>query len=212
MPSRLSPHLRECADHGELGMHPACPICRDERLAGPLPSTSAVPRRAGAYLAARAPRRRTRERHGPTAPPRFGRLPDLDLAADLCRLFHHANRSARKVHVAPSEPEASPSRSPPNAQSSTSARYRSSMFGDPADVLGFEDPRVAVLGTRELDARPGSIASGHRRRPARTPARGPDAPPRASRVRRRARRGRRPTPHHRRPEVAELHAPEVGTT
>ncbi len=54
MPSRLSLHLRECADHGELGMHPGCPICRDERVAGSLPSTSVVPRRAGAYLAAGA--------------------------------------------------------------------------------------------------------------------------------------------------------------
>ena len=35
-------------------MHPGCPICRDERVAGSLPSTSVVPRRAGAYLAAGA--------------------------------------------------------------------------------------------------------------------------------------------------------------
>jgi hypothetical protein len=53
MPS-LSAHLREPGDHGRLRFHPICPLCRDQRLAGALPSDGIVSRRAQALVAAGA--------------------------------------------------------------------------------------------------------------------------------------------------------------
>jgi hypothetical protein len=48
----LTSHLREPGDHGRLAFHPECPVCRDERLAGVLPSDAFVGRRTQAMLAA----------------------------------------------------------------------------------------------------------------------------------------------------------------
>src|SRR3954453_14913822 len=48
----LSAHLRESGDHGQLGFHPACPVCCEERLAGSLPGDVIVGRRAQALVAA----------------------------------------------------------------------------------------------------------------------------------------------------------------
>lgn len=50
--SSLSAHLREAGDHGRLAFHPECPICRDERLAGALPTDAIVSRRTQALFAA----------------------------------------------------------------------------------------------------------------------------------------------------------------
>jgi LysM domain len=47
----LTAHLLEGGDHGRLGFHPSCPVCRRERLFGPLPSEPVVSRRAQALLA-----------------------------------------------------------------------------------------------------------------------------------------------------------------
>jgi hypothetical protein len=51
MPS-LTEHLRRPVDHGRLPFHPECPVCREERLAGTLPSDALVTRRTPALLAA----------------------------------------------------------------------------------------------------------------------------------------------------------------
>jgi hypothetical protein len=48
----LSAHLRETEDHGRLRFHPECPICRDERLSGHLPTAGVVPARTRALVAA----------------------------------------------------------------------------------------------------------------------------------------------------------------
>ena len=50
----LGAHIRRTDGHGDLGFHPACPICRDERLAGSFPPTSLSVRRVQAGLAAGA--------------------------------------------------------------------------------------------------------------------------------------------------------------
>jgi outer membrane biosynthesis protein TonB len=47
----LSEHLVEAGDHGRLGFHPSCPVCRRDRLFGTLSSEPVVPRRAQALLA-----------------------------------------------------------------------------------------------------------------------------------------------------------------
>jgi hypothetical protein len=48
----LTEHLRRPDDHGRLAFHPDCPLCREERLAGPLPPEAVVGRRTQAVLAA----------------------------------------------------------------------------------------------------------------------------------------------------------------
>ena len=48
----LSAHLREPGDHGALAFHPACPVCREERLAGTLRADALVGRRGQALFAA----------------------------------------------------------------------------------------------------------------------------------------------------------------
>jgi LysM repeat protein len=48
----LTAHLRAGAEHGRLGFHPACPRCRDERLAGNIDSEPIVSRRTQAVVAA----------------------------------------------------------------------------------------------------------------------------------------------------------------
>lgn len=47
----LTAHLLESGDHGRLGFHPRCPVCRDERLFGRLPADAVVSLRARAALA-----------------------------------------------------------------------------------------------------------------------------------------------------------------
>jgi hypothetical protein len=47
----LTAHLLEPGDHGRLGFHPRCPVCRQERLFGALSSEPVVSRRAQAVLA-----------------------------------------------------------------------------------------------------------------------------------------------------------------
>jgi hypothetical protein len=47
----LREHLREPGDHGRLGFHAECPVCRDSRLAGPLPADVIVSRRVQALAA-----------------------------------------------------------------------------------------------------------------------------------------------------------------
>jgi hypothetical protein len=47
----LNRHLLEPGDHGRLGFHPACPVCRQERLLGALPPEQLFSRRARAVLA-----------------------------------------------------------------------------------------------------------------------------------------------------------------
>jgi hypothetical protein len=47
----LTAHLLETGDHGRLGFHPSCPVCRQERLFGPLSSGPVVSRRTQAALA-----------------------------------------------------------------------------------------------------------------------------------------------------------------
>jgi hypothetical protein len=47
----LTAHLVETGDHGRLGFHPNCPVCRRERLFGALSSETVVSRRAQAALA-----------------------------------------------------------------------------------------------------------------------------------------------------------------
>jgi LysM repeat protein len=47
----LSAHLVEPGDHGRLGFHAGCPVCRRERLLGSLSSEPVVSRRAQAALA-----------------------------------------------------------------------------------------------------------------------------------------------------------------
>jgi nucleoid-associated protein YgaU len=48
----LSAHLRQTEGHTRLPFHPACPICRRERLAGDLPSDALVSPRTQAAIAA----------------------------------------------------------------------------------------------------------------------------------------------------------------
>ena len=48
----LTAHLRRPSDHGRLPFHPECPLCRSERLSGPLPADAVVGRRTQALLAA----------------------------------------------------------------------------------------------------------------------------------------------------------------
>ena len=50
--SSLSVHQREPEDHARLPFHPHCPMCRDERLAGVLPSAALVSRQTQAAIAA----------------------------------------------------------------------------------------------------------------------------------------------------------------
>jgi hypothetical protein len=47
----LTAHLLEEGDHGRLGFHPRCPVCRGERLFGSLPTEPVVSRRLKAALA-----------------------------------------------------------------------------------------------------------------------------------------------------------------
>ena len=47
----LTAHLVESGDHGRLGFHASCPVCRQERLFGSLPSEAIISRRAQAALA-----------------------------------------------------------------------------------------------------------------------------------------------------------------
>jgi hypothetical protein len=47
----LNRHLLEPGDHGRLGFHPACPVCRQERLLGALPREPLFSHRARAVLA-----------------------------------------------------------------------------------------------------------------------------------------------------------------
>jgi hypothetical protein len=47
----LTAHLLEAGDHGWLGFHPSCPVCRRERLFGSLSSEPVVSRRVQAALA-----------------------------------------------------------------------------------------------------------------------------------------------------------------
>lgn len=47
----LTAHLLEPGDHGRLGFHPRCPVCRKERLFGSLSSEPLVARRVQAALA-----------------------------------------------------------------------------------------------------------------------------------------------------------------
>jgi LysM domain len=47
----LTAHLLEPGDHGRLGFHPRCPVCRKERLLGSLSSEPLVSRRVPAALA-----------------------------------------------------------------------------------------------------------------------------------------------------------------
>ena len=48
----LSDHLRRAGDHGALPFHPDCPLCRAERLGGPLPADALVPGRTRAGILA----------------------------------------------------------------------------------------------------------------------------------------------------------------
>ena len=48
----LTAHLRQPGDHGRLGFHPECPVCRRERLAGRLAADAIVGRGAQAMFAA----------------------------------------------------------------------------------------------------------------------------------------------------------------
>jgi hypothetical protein len=48
----LTAHLRQPGDHGRLGFHPECPLCRRERLAGRLGADAIVGRGAQAMLTA----------------------------------------------------------------------------------------------------------------------------------------------------------------
>jgi hypothetical protein len=50
--SSLSAHLRQPEDHSRLPFHPACPVCRRERLAGSLDGEELVSRRTQAAIAA----------------------------------------------------------------------------------------------------------------------------------------------------------------
>jgi LysM repeat protein len=47
----LTAHLLETGDHGRLGFHPSCPVCRHERLSGSLSSEPVISRRVQAALA-----------------------------------------------------------------------------------------------------------------------------------------------------------------
>jgi hypothetical protein len=47
----LTAHLVESGDHGRLGFHASCPVCRQERLFGSLASDAIISRRAQAALA-----------------------------------------------------------------------------------------------------------------------------------------------------------------
>ena len=47
----LTAHLVESGDHGRLGFHASCPVCRHDRLFGSLPSETIISRRAQAALA-----------------------------------------------------------------------------------------------------------------------------------------------------------------
>lgn len=47
----LTAHLLEAGDHGRLGFHPSCPVCRKERLSGSLSSEPILSRRVQAALA-----------------------------------------------------------------------------------------------------------------------------------------------------------------
>jgi LysM domain len=47
----LTAHLLESGDHGRLGFHASCPVCRQERLFGSVPSDAMISRRAQAALA-----------------------------------------------------------------------------------------------------------------------------------------------------------------
>jgi hypothetical protein len=47
----LNAHLVETGDHGRLGFHPECPVCRQQRLFGALPAEAMISRRAQAALA-----------------------------------------------------------------------------------------------------------------------------------------------------------------
>jgi LysM domain len=49
--SSLTAHLLEAGDHGRLGFHPSCPVCRRERLFRPLSSEPVISRRVQAALA-----------------------------------------------------------------------------------------------------------------------------------------------------------------
>jgi hypothetical protein len=49
--SSLTAHLLEAGDHGRLGFHPRCPVCRRERLFGSLSSEPVISRRVQAALA-----------------------------------------------------------------------------------------------------------------------------------------------------------------
>jgi hypothetical protein len=50
----LTAHLLEEGDHGRLGFHPRCPVCRRERLYGSLPIEPVISRRVQAAIAAGA--------------------------------------------------------------------------------------------------------------------------------------------------------------
>jgi hypothetical protein len=51
-PRSLSAHLRETEEHSRLPFHPACPVCRRDRIAGSLDGDELVSRRTRAAIAA----------------------------------------------------------------------------------------------------------------------------------------------------------------
>ncbi len=99
----LTDHLRQAGDHGRLPFHPACPVCRDQRLAGTLPPDNLVPAHTGALLAAgvlalstagpnvAAATGQTQEEQGVASPAAAGAVdtagdPDFDPGGDSAQL------------------------------------------------------------------------------------------------------------------------------
>ena len=105
MPS-LTAHLVESGDHGRLGFHPDCPVCRQVRLFGSLSADPVISRRAQAALAsgvlalsAVGPPRRWRK--SPTIRSRVGRNPHRTGAPAVPRprrlLRRHSPRRLRPI-------------------------------------------------------------------------------------------------------------------
>jgi hypothetical protein len=104
----LTTHLLEPGDHGRLGFHPRCPVCRRERLFGSLASEPLISRRVQAALAtgvlvlsvaapgAAAAAGPDRQREGAAAPEQL-RGDDID-APD----FDPGGETALPFEVAPS--------------------------------------------------------------------------------------------------------------
>ena len=142
----LTEHLLEPGDHGRLGFHPSCPVCRRERLFGPLSSEPVVSRRTQAVLA--------------------GGVLAFSTSAPVAALAHEPDRRGEGVQV-PEDPGAGELHDPgfdpggetalpfdtaPVSPTPPAAGEQDDGSGEPLEVEPQDDPDARLLPPTEPDA------------------------------------------------------------